>query len=101
MTSGPATAVECSVSGLEKHLGGAGGAAAVCDAIQTAFANAPSQGSVKIEIVVNSEWSLTARIERNGNRLPNQDLSVSDTKLSKGSIERFARAIADATAHAG
>jgi hypothetical protein len=101
MTSGPVTAVECSVSGLEKHLGSAGGAAAACDAIKAAFANAPSQGAVKIELVVNSEWSLTAKIERNGHRLPDQDLSVSDTKLSKSSIERFARAIADATAHAG
>lgn len=92
---------ECIVTGGEKLPAATGGAAGICAAVNEALNTLPAGQSVRVQIQVKSHSWLVARIERDGALLPEQNMAVADSKLTKGSVERFARAIAQAVSTAG
>lgn len=90
----------CRVNGAAKLPADSGGADALCAAIEQAV-SAASPGA-RVEVQVLSPYSLAATIRTaDGRVLPEQKMAVSDRKLTKGSIERFARAIGAALVQAG
>ncbi|MDQ3144447.1 MAG: hypothetical protein M3Q57_06155 [Pseudomonadota bacterium] len=92
----------CRVIGAAKLPAASGGADALCSAIEHAVSTASPSAGYSVEVQVLSPSSLAATIRTGDGRvLPVQKMAVSDAKLTKGSIERFARAIAMALAQAG
>lgn len=84
----------CTVIGADKLPPAAGGATAICAAIDKAVASASPGAVYRVEVRVLSPSSLAATIRTSGGRvLPEQKMAVSDAKLTKASIERFARAL--------
>ena len=89
----------CAVSGADKLPSAVGGEDAICSAIRAALQDQPDGAGVAVEVKVLSASSLAARIRlRDGRTLPEQRMAVSDRQLNRGSIERFAAAIAGAVA---
>jgi len=101
MSIDQSAAAECTVIGGEKLPQETGGAAGICAAVTEALKAQPGERSVRVQIQVKSNSWLVARIERDGAALPEQNMAVADSKLTKGSVERFARAIAQAVSTAG
>ena len=93
MTAGAARA-ECRVTGGEK-LPAETSSDVISTVIGDAIAAADPKSTVKVEVLVTSDSSLTARIEVGGKRLPDEEVAVMDRKLSKGSVEMLARRIAE------
>jgi hypothetical protein len=78
----------CRVTGAEKLPAEAGGAAAICAAVQRAIAaQAP-------------RTALAANLETVGRRLPELRFSVSDRELNPQAIGHFADSVAEALAGA-
>lgn len=99
--SGQGAALDCAVINGEKLPVEAGGSAGICTAISEALQASGGAESVKVRVEVKSSTHLVAHIERGGVQLPAQNLAISDSKLRKSSVERFARAIAQAVVQAG
>ena len=93
--------VGCRVVGGDKLPADAGGADALCRAIEQAVSARVSDLRYSVDVRVLSASALAATI-RIGNRpaLPEQRMATMDRTLSKASIERFAQAIATETAKA-
>jgi hypothetical protein len=90
MNSPSAKAATCRVIDGAKLPAASGGADALCAAIKQAAGAAFS-----VEVRVLSKSSLAATVTTaDGRRLPEQRLAVSDSTLTKGSFERFARNLA-------
>jgi hypothetical protein len=87
-------APDCIVTGGDK-LPPETGPEAICDAVRGAIASRPAGPGFKVEVVVTSASSLTARILVGGKSLPEEHMAVSDRALTKGSIDRFAKRIAE------
>ena len=101
MTATP-SAGQCSVSSAGKLPPAAGGAEAICAAIEKAVASAAPGADYRVEVRVLSPSSLAATIRTgDGRALPEQKMAVSDAALTKVSIERFARALGAQLASAG
>lgn len=67
----------------------------ICDAINAAVAEQAPGALQHVEVTVTSASSLTAVVALAGGRvLPEQKMAVSDRQLNRGSIERFAAAVA-------
>jgi len=98
--TGRAPAFECRVTGGEK-LPAETGAEMICAAVRGALAAARPLVPVRVEVLVTSNSSLTARIEVAGKRLPDEEVAVMDRKLSKGAIDMLARRIAEVAGKAG
>jgi hypothetical protein len=92
-------ASDCIVSGGDK-LPAETGPEAICDAVRGAILNSSAGPGFKVEVVVTSASSLTARILVGGKTLPDEHMAVSDRGLTKGSIDRFAKRIAEVVAKA-
>lgn len=92
-------APDCVVTGGAK-LPAETGVDAICNAVQSAIGSKAAGAGVKVEVVVTSASSLTAKILVRGKSLPEEHMAVSDRQLTKGSIERFARRIAEVVATA-
>lgn len=90
----------CRVISGHKFVTAAGGAAAICEAIEKAFAARVPNMSYTAEVRVLSKSAVAADVVVNGRKLPEQNMSVSDRDLSASSIERFARSLAEETAKA-
>lgn len=90
----------CSVTGSEKLPAEAGGADAICNAIERALAARAPNIQYVVEVRVRSASMMAATLIVGGRTLPDQNFAVMDRNLNRGSIERFARAIADALAEA-
>ena len=101
MSMDQSAATECTVIGGEKLPQETGGAAGICAAVKEALKAQPGGRSVRVQIQVKSNSWLVARIERDGTALPEQNMAIADSKLTKGSVERFARAIAQAVSTSG
>ena len=85
----------CRVVGGEKLPADSGGAEALCAAIErSAAARAPGV-AYSVEIRVRSASGLSATLIADGRKLPEQSLRISDRPLTKGSLERFAEALAE------
>ena len=93
-------APDCIVSGGDK-LPAETGPDAICDAVRSALSNQAARSGVEVQVTVTSASSLTAKILVAGKILPEEHMAVSDRKLTKGSIDRFAKRIAEVVATAG
>lgn len=93
---------QCVVDEAEKLPTEVGGPETICTAI-VAAAQTQAPGAVSsVEVRVLSASSLAAVVTlADGRILPEQKMAVSDRQLSRGSIERFAAAIAAEIAEAG
>lgn len=100
MNSQPAVAASCVVEGGDKLPPETGGPAAICATISDALKSEAGAVPVQVRVEVKSNAWLVAHIERDGVALPDQNMAVSDGRLKKSSIDRFARAIAQAVAAA-
>lgn len=89
-------AAQCRVDGAEKALASVGGAEALCNAIAAAARAKAPGASFSVEVRALSTYSLAAKIRlADGRDLPEQRMAVNDRRIDRGSIERFAAAIAD------
>lgn len=90
----------CRVIGAEKLPAAAGGADAICAAVERAVAAKAPKIRYSAEIRVVSRSGLRAKLIANGRELPEQHFAVMDRNLTDRSIERFASSIATALAEA-
>ena len=99
VTSPNPSNVECRVIGGEKLPAASGGTDALCAAIaRAAEAGFPGK-PFSVEVRVQGNSSLRATLTTgDGTVLPERRYSVSDQQLSKGSFERFAKALVGAVA---
>ena len=92
----------CRVAGGAKLPAETGGERQLCAAIDAAARERASAVPFTVEVRVLSASSLAATVTlKDGRKLPEQKLAVSDRQLNRQSIERFAAAIARAAADAG
>ncbi len=93
--SKPSIEPRCIVEGGIKLPAETGGTAGLCTAIMTAAAEQSGGLPASVEVRVLSASSLSAIVKlADGTVLPEQKMAVSDRELTRGSIERFAAAIA-------
>ena len=94
--------VECRIEGGDKLPADSGGADALCKAIRDAAAKQAPGSSFSVDVQVLGRSALAATITTaKGARLPEQKMAISDRGLTKGSLERFANALAGEMAKAG
>ena len=102
MTHSPSRPEHCRVIGGEKLPAEIGGPRGLCATIETAVRQRLPSASFAVEVRVLSDSSLAATVKlRNGRTLPELRMAVSDRKLNRGSVIRFASAIASQIAEAG
>ncbi|MCL6699444.1 hypothetical protein LZ496_11705 [Sphingomonas sp. NSE70-1] len=95
MNQSKSRAVTCSVVGAEKLLADAGGPASLCELVKIAAAAAAPGVPFAVEIRSPSAHTLAARISLpDGRVLPDLNITINDRVMDRGSIERFASAIA-------
>lgn len=95
MNTDLANEVRCSLLGAQLLPLDVGGAQGVCAEIQRAAA-AAGAGPVKVVVTVHSSSELTAEItNKHGHVLPELRFAKSDRPLSRASVRRFARTIAE------
>jgi hypothetical protein len=101
MTSSNAQSDRCQVIGGDKLPAETGGAGQICASIEAAAAaRAPGVG-YSVAVTVVSDYMLAARVRMaDGKSLPEQKLAVSDRKLNRRAIDRFADAIGEAIGRA-
>ena len=93
--------VDCRVVGGDKLPPEAGGPDALCAAVMRAAAEAKPAGRFSVEVRVLSASSLAATLKTaDGTVLPEQRFAISDRRLTKGSVDRFAKALVSAVAAA-
>lgn len=102
MTASTPQLVDCRIVGGDSLPAESGGSDALCAAIRAAAAEqAPGSGfSVEVRVLGPSALAATVTTAA-GTRLPEQKMAISDRQLTKGSLERFARALAGEVARAG
>ena len=99
MISSSSKQIDCRVIGGGKLPAGLGGPDAVCAAIARAAANTAKGRRFSVEVRVLSASSLAATLKQaDGTTLPEQRLAISDRTLTKGSLDRFAKALVSAVA---
>lgn len=91
----------CRVLGAEKLPAEAGGANAICVAVEDAVAAQVPKLRYAVEVRVLSRSALAANLEAGGRKLPEFRFSVSDRELGPTTIGRFANSVADALARSG
>ena len=91
--------VDCRVIGGDKLPAKTGGPDALCAAITRAAAIGVPASRFSVEVRVLGSSSLAATLKTaDGKTLPEQRFAISDRSLTKGSIERFAKALVGAVA---
>jgi hypothetical protein len=98
--SAPRQEHSCRVVGAEKLPAAAGGADAICAAIQHAVAAQAPNARFSAEVRVVTPSMLATKLVVNGRALPEQKFAVMDRKLGASSVERFAKSIAAEVARA-
>ena len=73
---------------------------AICAAVERAMADLAPNVRYAAEIRVVTRSRLAATLIVNGHSLPEQKFAVMDHQLDRGSIERFAKSLADQVARA-
>ena len=97
MSKDEQAAIQCTVHGGAK-LAADIGADAICDSVRSALAD--HSGAVNVLVTVESPYAVRAAITARGITLPEEHLSMSDSKLTKGAIDRFAKRIAEVVTEA-
>lgn len=92
MKSQPTGAARCSVLGAERLPAQAGSAEEMCAEVARATAGM----DVNVLVTVVSANELSAKITKQGRVLPELRYAKSDRPLSRPSVGRFARSIAEA-----
>lgn len=96
MTGTSADRASCRVVSGAKLPAGIGGADALCRAIEAAAKQRAPGARFSVEVRVPSASALSAVVRMgDGRRLAEQNMAVSDARLDKAAIGRFAVAIAD------
>jgi hypothetical protein len=96
MDTGATGGVRCSVQRAELLPAGVGGAATVCTEVRQALSRA-GRDPAEVTITVLSSNQLSAIItNKQGRKLPELRFAKSDRPLSRASVGRFARSIAEA-----
>jgi hypothetical protein len=91
----PVSAPRCQVIGAGHLPPDSGGGDAICAAIQAAAHKQAPGIAFSVEVRVQSASAMSAIVRLdNGQALPEQRMAVSDRQLNRGSIERFAAAVA-------
>ena len=90
----------CRISGGEKLPAEAGGADAICAAVERAVAAGAPGVRYSADVRVLSRSSLAANLIVNGRNLPDVKFSVSDREINPRSIGHFAESVAIAVAGA-
>ena len=94
MDSSSLQLTDCKVIGGDKLPADAGGPDQLCAAIARAAATGAPQARFSVEVRVLSGSSLAATLTTaDGRILPEQRFATSDRSLTKGSLERFAKAL--------
>ena len=97
---GEQTRGHCRVVGGGKLPSAAGGAEALCAAVNRAIAAQAPGIRYSAEVNVRTPSMLVASLVVEGRALPEQKFAVTDRELGKGSIERFANSLAAVVANA-
>lgn len=93
--------IDCRVVGANKLPADSGGSEALCKAIAEAAAEQAPGRRFSVEVRVLGPSALSAIVTNsNGTRLPEQKMAISDRGLTRGSLERFAKALAGEMAQA-
>ena len=101
MTESTGKPVSCRVSGADKALAEAGGPSTLCELIERAAKTQAPGASFDVNVRAPTVYSLAAEIRlADGRVLPELKMAVSDRRIDRGSVERYAAAIADAAAKA-
>ena len=91
----------CRVIGAEKLPADSGGGDGLCTAIERAAAARAPGVAYSVEVRVRSAYGLAATLTTgDGRKLPEQNLRISDRTLTRGSLQRFAEALAGQLASA-
>jgi len=90
----------CRVLQAEKLPAAAGGARAICAAIERAVAAQAPGARFSVEVKVVTPSMLAATLVVNGRALPEQKFAVMDRTVGEASIRRFANALAAEVAKA-
>ena len=98
MSAPERTQAPCRVTGGEKLPPKAGGADAICAAVQRAVAARTPSLRYSAEIRVLSRTALAADLAANGRKLPELRFSVTDRELNPMAIGHFADSVAAALA---
>jgi hypothetical protein len=88
----------CRVTGSERLPPEAGGAGAICAAIERSVAAQTPNVRYSVEVRVLSRTALAANLETAGRKLPELRFSVSDRELNPRAIGQFADSVAAALA---
>lgn len=101
MNSPSSQLITCRVIDGGKLPADTGGPEAVCAAIQRAAAAEAPGKKFSVEVRVLGSSSLAATLTTaDGTILPEQKFAISDRSLTKGSLERFAKALVGEVARA-
>lgn len=93
--------VDCRIVGGDKLPADSGGADALCQAIADAAAEQAPGRRFQVDVQVLGRSALAATVTTaDGTRLPEQKMAISDRGLTRGSLERFAKALAGEVARA-
>lgn len=94
MNSPSSHAIDCRVIGGGKLPADSGGADSLCAAITRAAAIEAPGKKFSVEVRVLGSNALAATLTMaDGRILPEQRFSISDRNLTKGSLDRFAKAL--------
>lgn len=89
------TTSNCHISGAEKLPDDVGGAKVLCEVIRESAREQAPHASFSVDVRVVSRSMLAAVVTlKDGRKLPEQKIAVSDSALKRSSIKRFADAIA-------
>lgn len=93
---------DCRVTGAERLPAESGGADALCSAIRAAASSRAPGVRFTVDVEVRSPSMLVARLRlADGRTLPEQRHAVMDRTLTRGSLQRFADALAAELAKSG
>ena len=93
--------VDCRVVGGDKLPADSGGSEALCKAIAEAAAEQAPGRRFTVDVQVLGRSALKATVTNSdGTKLPEQKMAISDRGLTRGSLERFAKAIVGEVAQA-
>lgn len=97
--SSPPREAPCRVTGAAKLPAATGGSEALCGAIKAAARRRAVESAFSVEVRVISSSALEAVVRMaDGRVLPSQNMAVSDARLDRSALDRFAEAIADQVA---
>lgn len=101
MSSADIRPARCQLVGDRKLPADAGSGDEICAVIERVAATLAPSASYSVEVRVLSPSSMAATVRlATGQTLPEQKMAISDRKLNRGSIQRFARAIGTQIAQA-